>query len=197
MYVLQIKDPNDRVVFLSEMRVQIDSKSSKNVETFWQANGEGNHTVQVFAWEDVRSPAAFAISSAHVRLYSIWPAVECVGAADCIRGTVTRVIDGDTIDVNGNLRVRLSLVDTPEQGEDGYEEAKSFTSRICYVGSDVLVDEDDGQTEGSFGRIIGKLFCDGALVNEELLDSNHAVILGEFCRGSEFGREDWAVRFGC
>jgi hypothetical protein len=34
---------------------------------------------------------------------------ECQGQADCFTGTVTAIVDGDTIDVN-NIRLRLSLV---------------------------------------------------------------------------------------
>ena len=32
-----------------------------------------------------------------------------------------KLVDGDTIDVN-NVRVRLSMVNTPERGEAGYNE---------------------------------------------------------------------------
>jgi hypothetical protein len=34
---------------------------------------------------------------------------ECQGQADCFTGTVTAIVDGDTLDVN-SIRVRLSLV---------------------------------------------------------------------------------------
>src|SRR5215204_707067 len=39
---------------------------------------------------------------------------ECQGQADCFTGIVTELVDGDTFDVN-NVRVRLSLVNTPER----------------------------------------------------------------------------------
>lgn len=45
--------------------------------------------------------------------------IECKGSADCFRGIVTEIVDGDTIDVN-NVRVRLTMVNTPETGEPGY-----------------------------------------------------------------------------
>ena len=68
--------------------------------------------------------------------------------ADCFNGVITEIIDGDTIDVN-NVRVRLSMVNTPERGESGYNEVTAFTESICPLGSNALVDEDDGQKEGS------------------------------------------------
>ena len=46
------------------------------------------------------------------------PVGECKGSADCFNGVVTEIVDGDTIDVN-NVRVRLSMVNTPERGEAG------------------------------------------------------------------------------
>ena len=46
---------------------------------------------------------------------------ECKGSTDCFNGVIIEIIDGDTIDVN-NVRVRLSMVNTPERGESGYNE---------------------------------------------------------------------------
>jgi len=76
---------------------------------------------------------------------------ECKGSADCFRGIVTEIVDGDTLDVN-NVRIRLAMVNTPEVGEAGYKEAKGTTESECPLGSEALVDEDDGQTGGSFQR---------------------------------------------
>ena len=42
-------------------------------------------------------------------------------------GIVERVIDGDTLSVNGTS-VRLLGINSPEKGEIGYDEAKNFLS---------------------------------------------------------------------
>lgn len=121
----------------------------------------------------------------------------CKGSADCIIRTVTRVVDGDTLDID-NTRIRLALVNTPEIDEAGYEESKQFTSELCPVGSQVVADEDDGQTEGSFGRMLAKVTCEGGKVlNEELLKADMAEVLTDFCPRSEFGDEEWAELHGC
>lgn len=39
---------------------------------------------------------------------------------------VTRVIDGDTLIVDNQTTIRLENINTPERGEQGYEEAKNF-----------------------------------------------------------------------
>jgi endonuclease YncB( thermonuclease family) len=122
----------------------------------------------------------------------------CKGSADCFMGSVTEIVDGDTLDVN-NVRVRLALVNTPEVGDQGYDEAKRFTESVCPVGSQALVDEDDGQKGGSFGRLIGLVYCtgSGASLNELLLESNNAVVNERFCSVSEFANEYWVTPYGC
>ncbi|MGH9923449.1 MAG: thermonuclease family protein [Nitrososphaerales archaeon] len=120
----------------------------------------------------------------------------CTGSARCFTGKVTRIVDGDTIDVN-DIRIRLTLVNTPEIGQPLYREARQFTTSLCPVGSTVLVDQDDGQLEGSFDRMIGKVFCGDKVLNAELLDAGLAEIFQRFCSESEFSNEDWARRYGC
>jgi len=121
---------------------------------------------------------------------------QCQGNAKCVSGFVTRIIDGDTIVVD-DKSIRFALVNTPEWGDDNYEQAGNYIEIICPVGSKVLVDEDDGQTQGSFGRIIGKIYCNDMVLNEEILESGHAKILTKFCSLSEFAEEPWAKKFGC
>lgn len=126
------------------------------------------------------------------------PSSECQGQDDCFSGIVTEIVDGDTLDVN-NVRIRLTLVNTPERGESGYQEAKEFIESMCPVGSKALVDEDDGQKEGSFDRVIGLVYCgnEKLLLNEHLLNEGHAQVFGDFCGVSEFSEEGWVKEFGC
>lgn len=122
--------------------------------------------------------------------------IQCGGNARCISGFVTRVIDGDTI-VVGDKSIRFALVNTPEWGDYDYAQAGNYIETICPIGSKVLIDEDDGQTQGSFGRIIGKIYCNELNLNEEILEAGHAEILTKFCNVSEFAEESWAQKFGC
>lgn len=45
-------------------------------------------------------------------------------------GTVTRVVDGDTVEVSGAGTIRVIGIDTAEQGECGYEEASAALSSL-------------------------------------------------------------------
>jgi hypothetical protein len=123
---------------------------------------------------------------------------KCQGVADCFQGVVTEVVDGDTLDVN-NVRIRLALVNTPEVYENGYLDARAFVMDNCGVGTNELVDEDDGQKGGSFGRMIASVYCGNntSSLNELLLNSSKASILTEFCGISESASSVWAQKNGC
>ena len=130
----------------------------------------------------------------------------CKGAAVCFSGNVTKVVDGDTLDVNG-IRIRLSLINTPEIGMKNYTEAKDLALKLCPVGSMALVDQDDGQTRGSYGRMIGEVYCNFKAgvenltltknLSEEELKSGLAEMLTKYCASSEFASELWAKKYGC
>ncbi len=43
---------------------------------------------------------------------------------------VTKVIDGDTVEINGGYVIRFADIDTPEVGEAGYKQAKDFVTNL-------------------------------------------------------------------
>ena len=71
------------------------------------------------------------------------------------------------------------------------------------MGIKALVDEDDGQKEGSFDRLIGLVYCgddninNKKSLNELLLEGGYGDIYGDFCNISEFTSASWAQRYGC
>jgi DNA-binding beta-propeller fold protein YncE/endonuclease YncB( thermonuclease family) len=107
-----------------------------------------------------------------------------------ISGPVNYVVDGDTLEIN-DIRIRLSLVNTPEVGETGFDSAKDFVENLC-LDKNGQVDIDDGQRQGSFGREIGVVYCDGININSQLMSKGYALITSEFCDVSEFANEAWA-----
>ena len=119
-----------------------------------------------------------------------------------ITGTITKVIDGDTVDIltpvdneSRTERIRLVLVDAPEYMQSGFIEAKNLVMEMC-LEKNALVDPDDNQGK-SYGRIVGVLYCDGSNVNAEIMDKDLAGIYRSYCSVSEFGNSDWAKRNGC
>lgn len=60
-----------------------------------------------------------------------------------ISGPVTNVVDGDTLDLSGSVRIRLALVNTPEEGQQGFDSAKKFVEDLClFKNGEVDIDED-------------------------------------------------------
>jgi len=128
--------------------------------------------------------------------YSDKPESDCLGNARCFSGKVTSVIDGDTIQVNDHS-IRFALYSAPELDESNGQKARVFIDTMCPVGSEALVDEDDGQTQGSYGRILAVIYCNDLNLNEELLDSGLGYLASEFCNDSEFASTKWAKKHGC
>lgn len=85
---------------------------------------------------------------------------------------VTRVIDGDTVDIrfeNGiEDRVRLAGIDTPERGEDGFQEA---TDRLRFLvdGRKVWLALPNKRQRGYYRRLIGRLYMDDGRCANDIL----------------------------
>ncbi len=107
---------------------------------------------------------------------------------------MTRVIDGDTLDVEGGQRIRLVLVDAPESSEIGGAAARDYLTDLC-LGTLAIVDEDDFQIgDDPYGRVLAVVYCDGTNANAAMISSGHADTYYAFCSASEFGTETWT---GC
>ncbi len=122
--------------------------------------------------------------------------LNCSGSAICVSEKVTRIVDGDTL-YTTNHKIRLSLTNTPETNESGFSSATAFTSKMCPVGSFILIDQDDLQHYDGYGRLLANVYCDGKSLNSALLYNGHANIMTEYCSTSEFSDRMWAKDFGC
>ena len=121
---------------------------------------------------------------------------DCSGTAGCTIGTVTKIIDGDTIHVD-DQSVRFALASAPNLEGYGGVDSKNFIQTICPIGSKVLVDEDDGHVLDDHARMVGMITCNDMILNEELLDANLGHLELRFCSSSEFANESWAKKYGC
>jgi micrococcal nuclease len=198
-YVLvEVRNQDGITVLLSWQSGVFEKGRQKAVGITWTPDKPGNYQLRTFVITDFRNPRVMSsVQDSQVTIAETNKETDghCSGSASCFYGIVTNIVDGDTLDV-GDTRVRLSLVDTPEVGEAGYEEATEFTSELCLVGSNALVDQDDGQPVDDFGRMIAKVTCEGdMIINAELLESRYAQVLTEYCDESEFSKESWAE--GC
>lgn len=90
--------------------------------------------------------------------------------------TVVRVIDGDTIVVDGDVHVRLLGIDAPEQGDCFYEESKDALVNLV-DGEEVRLEKDISDKD-NFGRLLRYVFLENNLfVNDSLLEEGYADVL--------------------
>ena len=102
---------------------------------------------------------------------------------------VTRVVDGDTIDVDLDLgfnihhkcRVRLYGIDTPESRTRNLDEkargklASKFLEKSISEGKEVLIRTELKDSKGKFGRVLGTVVVDGIDVNNQMVMNHLAV----------------------
>jgi len=103
---------------------------------------------------------------------------------------VTKVVDGDTIDVDIDLgfdisftsRVRLAGIDTPEsRTKDLAEkalglEAKTYLKNCIDAARTVVIKTEKMNSTEKFGRILGWVYLDGDTVslNDKMINDGHA-----------------------
>lgn len=93
---------------------------------------------------------------------------------------VTRVIDGDTFEIDGGVKVRLIGVDTPELngGKSKIQcyalEAKNKISSLI-LNKFVVLEKDVSETD-KYGRLLRYVYLDGSLVNDQLVKEGYARI---------------------
>ena len=84
--------------------------------------------------------------------------------------TVVKVHDGDTITLRTNFRdfdfpLRLLDIDAPELNEEGGEESKKWLEdQILDAQVEVLINKNN--RVGKFGRLLGKIFYKGLILND-------------------------------
>ena len=102
---------------------------------------------------------------------------------------VTKVVDGDTIDVIIDMgfdimyksRVRFFGIDTPESRTRNKDEkvrgllAKKYLQEALKAGKTLSIKTYKDNETGKFGRILGDVFIDGKSVNAQMVKDFMAV----------------------
>lgn len=128
------------------------------------------------------NPAGFQVEMGNIgRHYAQW---RYGGAGRGLEaGQVTRVVDGDTYDVQvaGQVkRVRLIGVDTPETVAPGqpvgcYGPEASTAAKALLEGRAVLLEKDTSESD-RFGRSLRYVYVEGLFVNDWLVRSGYARV---------------------
>lgn len=202
----------ERLTLVSSAGKKVDSTPSlldkHNDDRTWQRVPDGSSTWEFAAATQGKpnDPSTYEKASSSAALTRAADTAtanpKCLGSELCIEGKVYKMVDTDTLYVESNgqkYKVDLSLTKV-SRSDENYDKGSKITRQLC-LGSDVLVDQDDGQSETSKVRdalaIKGVVYCSSQNLNEKLLDSGYAGLDYRQCFVSEFSSQDWAARNGC
>lgn len=85
---------------------------------------------------------------------------------------ITRVIDGDTIELEDGKRLRLIGIDTPENGDCYFQEATDKAKELL-EGQEVILEKDVSETD-RYGRLLRYIWKGEVLINEQLVKEGYA-----------------------
>ncbi len=91
---------------------------------------------------------------------------------DCFM--VKEVLDGDTIVLSDNRRVRLIGINTPEKGMYFFDEAREVLE-VIVLGKEVVLEKDVSEAD-MYGRLLRYVFVKDLFVNLEMIERGFANI---------------------
>ena len=89
---------------------------------------------------------------------------------------VLSVIDGDTVVIDGDVKVRYVGIDAPEVDECFSEEALAETKKLV-EGKTVKLEKDVSEKD-KYGRLLRYIYIDGLFINEYLIKQGFAKNMG-------------------
>lgn len=163
-----------RKIALENFRNQSDFIKAWN-KAYPTINPDDLIASQLYPFEAPASLNKTAATTPAVTPFMTPQALASVGAVN-VSGTVTTVIDGDTIELNGRT-VRLSGINAPEltfgKKEAGALEAKQYLESLI-LGKQVMLDVDDLSQTDKYNRTLAKVYLEGMDVNREMLTQGYA-----------------------
>jgi len=91
---------------------------------------------------------------------------------------VTKVVDGDTLDLSNGDRIRLMGINTPEKDDCYYQEAKDELTDLTL--NQIVLLEKDNTDQDKYGRKLRFVYVKGTDVNAHLVEHGFARAFDEF-----------------
>ncbi len=88
--------------------------------------------------------------------------------------TVSRVVDGDTVELGDSEKVRLLGINTPEVGQPYYEDAKNRLKEL--VEGKTVTLESDINDKDQYGRSLRYVYVNDVFVNVKLVEEGYANV---------------------
>lgn len=90
-------------------------------------------------------------------------------------GTVSRIIDGDTVELVGGKVVRFVGANAPEVNQPSHDEALEFTKKMV-LGKKVTLEYEKGYEQDKFDRLLAYVFVNGKNMSVELVKAGLAKV---------------------
>jgi len=84
---------------------------------------------------------------------------------------VTRIIDGDTIELNDTIKIRLLGINTPEKNQPYYQQAKDYTT---FLQNKTIQIESHGQDK--YQRTLAHIYFQDKNINAQILQQGLATL---------------------
>jgi len=98
----------------------------------------------------------------------------CISELNKNTSIVSKVIDGDTIEINTGERVRLIGINAPEIGQPYYEESANRLKQLI-EGKTVIL-EEDLENKDQYGRLLRYIFLGNVNINIKLVREGYATV---------------------
>lgn len=88
---------------------------------------------------------------------------------------VTRIIDGDNLELETGESVRLYGINCPEKNQDFYQQAVDLTTKLA-LNKQIRVEYQPNYQKDTWNRILGYVFIDNTFLNLELVKSGYCEV---------------------
>ncbi len=91
------------------------------------------------------------------------------------KATVTRIIDGDNLELDNGKSIRLYGINCPEKGEKYSKEAIDLSTKLT-LNQQISINYQPNYQTDRWGRILGYVFIDDTFLNEELVRQGYCKV---------------------
>ena len=92
------------------------------------------------------------------------------------KATVTRIIDGDNLELDNGKSIRLYGINCPEKKQKFSKEAIDLSTQLA-LNKQISIDYQPNYSTDRWGRILGYVFIDDTFLNEQLVRQGYCQVI--------------------
>ena len=100
---------------------------------------------------------------------------EILGTTEIKSGLVTRVIDGDTLELDAKYSVRLIGIDAPEEkGDECFNLESTLALEEMTLNRTITLEKDISDTD-KYDRLLRYIWIDDVMINQKLVEQGYSI----------------------